>query len=64
MGNEERLWSTTLSALVAAVPALMIGFTFAFPSSAIIDLTTETAGLPEDYLFSLALADIFAVRYY
>ena len=62
MGKTERLWATTLSSLVAAIPALMIGFTFAFPSSAILDLTAETAGLPEDYRFSLDLADIFAVR--
>ena len=63
MGKEERLWSTTLSALVAAIPALMIGYTFAFPSSAILDLTTDKAGLPEDYWLSLDLAEIFAVRY-
>lgn len=64
MGTEERLWSTTFSSLVAAIPALMIGYTFAFPSSAILDLTSdETADLPENYRFSLALADIFAVRF-
>ena len=62
MGKAERLWPTALSASVAAIPALMIGFTFAFPSSAILDLTADSAGLPEDYRFSLALADIFAVR--
>ena len=63
MGTEERLWPTTFSSLVAAIPALMIGYTFAFPSSAILDLTSETADLPENYRFSLALADIFAVRF-
>lgn len=59
--RDERLWTTGLSALVASIPALMIGYTFAFPSSAILDLTEDKAGLPEDYRFSLALADIFAV---
>jgi hypothetical protein len=63
MGKEERLWPTALCSFVAAIPALMIGYTFAFPSSAILDLTAETAGLPENYRFSIALADIFAVRF-
>lgn len=61
ISKEERLWPTCLSALVASIPALMIGYTFAFPSSALLDLTEDCAGLPEDYRFSLALADFFAV---
>ena len=64
MSKEERLWPTGVCSLVAAIPAVMIGFTFAFPSSAILDLTAENAGLPEDYRFSIALADIFAVRFH
>ena len=59
--TEERLWSTSVSALIASIPALMIGYTFAFPSSALLDLTEDNAGLPEDYQFSLSLSDIFAV---
>ena len=59
--TEERLWTTGLSALIASIPALMIGYTFAFPSSAILDLTEDDAGLPEDYRFSISFADIFAV---
>ena len=62
MGNEERLGPTAFSSLVAAIPALMIGYTFAFPSSAILDLTTESAGLPENYRLSIHLSDTFAVR--
>ena len=61
--TEERLWSTSLSAVVASIPALMIGYTFAFPSSAILDLTEDKADLPEDYRFSHSLADIFAVNH-
>ena len=61
--TEERLWSTALSSLVAAIPALMIGYTFAYPSSALLDLTEDNAGLPEDYRFSVLLADIFAVSF-
>ena len=61
MGRGERVGPTAFSSLVAAIPALMIGFTFAFPSSAILDLTAETAGLPENYRLSIHLADTFAV---
>lgn len=57
----ERLWSTSVSALVASIPALMIGYTFAFPSSALLDLTEDRAGLPEDYRFSISFSEIFAV---
>ena len=61
ISKEERLWPTSISALVASIPALMIGYTFAFPSSALLDLTEDSAGLPEDYRFSIGLADVFAV---
>ena len=60
----ERLWTTGISALVASIPAFMIGYTFAFPSSAILDLTDDAAGLPEDYRFSLSFSDIFAASSY
>lgn len=61
VNTKERLWSTSISALVASVPALMIGYTFAFPSSALLDLTEDRAGLPEDYQFSMSFSEIFAV---
>lgn len=62
VNKRERLWSTSISALVASIPALMIGYTFAFPSSAILDLTEDRAGLPEDYWFSRSFSETFAVR--
>ena len=59
----ERLWATALAALVAAVPALLVGYTIGFPSSALLDLTGDpAAGIPSDYVFSSTLADVFAVN--
>ena len=60
----ERLWTTTLASLVAAVPALLVGYTLGFASSALLDLTGDAAaGIPRDYVFSSAVADVFAVSY-
>ena len=60
----ERLWTTALASLVAAVPALLVGYTLGFASSALLDLTGDAAaGIPRDYVFSSAVADVFAVSH-
>lgn len=61
----ERLWTTALASLVAAVPALLVGYTLGFSSSALLDLTGDAAaGIPKDYVFSSAVADVFAVSHH
>ena len=50
----ERVWSTCVSTLVASIPALLIGYTIAFPSSAVLVLM-------KDYQFSTQLLDVFGV---
>ena len=60
----ERIWSTCLSTLVASIPALLIGYTIAFPSSALLVLMDgwREGHLPsKDYQFDTELADIFSV---
>ena len=60
----ERLWSTAIAAFVASIPALLVGYTLGFPSSALLDLTGNgTADIPSSYVFSSTLGDIFAVRH-
>ena len=60
-GTRERVWSTAVSAIVASIPALLLGYTLGFPSSALLDLTEDDAGLREDYQLTLLLSDLFAV---
>lgn len=60
----ERIWSTCLSTLVASIPALLIGYTIAFPSSALLVLMDgwREGHLPsKDYQFDTELADVFSV---
>lgn len=60
--TRERLWSTALSALVASIPSLLVGYTIGYASSAILDLTGRgTAHLPKDYRFSPRQSELFAV---
>ena len=61
----ERVWSTCVSTLVASIPALLIGYTVAFPSSALLLLMGDwrERHLPSKaYEFSTELADVFGVR--
>ena len=60
----ERIWSTCLSTLVASIPALLLGYTMVFPSSALLVLLDgwSEGNLPsKDYQFSTELADVFGV---
>ena len=62
--GRERIWSTCVSTLVASVPALLIGYTVVFPSSALLVLMGDwrEGHLPSKaYLFSTELADVFGV---
>ena len=61
-GGRPRLWPTTISSFVAAIPALLVGYTIGFASPALPDLTGESSGaIPSNYVFSSSLADLFAV---
>ena len=44
--TRERRWSVGISSFIAAILALLIGFTIGFPSNAILDLTGEATELP------------------
>ena len=62
--RRERLWSTGVSSLVASIPALLIGYTIAFPSSALPVLMGGWAEgrLPgREYQFNTRLSDLFGV---
>jgi len=55
--TRERLWATGISATVAAIPALLVGYTLGYPSSTLSELTA----LPSDFRFSDLLASLFGV---
>ena len=59
----ERLWSTVVAAFVASIPALLVGYTLGFASSALLDLTgdTDDDAVPSDYYFGDTVSGIFAV---
>ena len=61
--TRSRLWSTALSAFVVSIPALLVGYTLGFASSALLDLTGGAADVPEAYLFNRFVSDLFAVSY-
>ena len=61
--TKARLWSTALSAFVVSIPALLVGYTLGFTSSALLDLTGDAADVPEAYRFSGLVSDLFAVSY-
>ena len=60
--TRERRWSVGISSFIAAILALLIGFTIGFPSNAILDLTGEATELPPEYLLPTSLLSVFAVR--
>ena len=61
-GGRPRFWPTTISSFVAAIPALLVGYTIGFASPALPNLTGESSGaIPSNYVFSSSLADLFAV---
>ena len=62
--TRERRWSVGLSALIAAIPAHLIGITLGYPSNTILDLSGDATELPPDYLLStsILLLSLFAVR--
>ena len=55
--TRERLWATAISASVAAIPTLLVGYTLGYPSSAIPQLQA----LPPGRQFSDLLAALFGV---
>ena len=60
--SRERLWSTFLSACVASIPGMLVGYTLGFASSALLDLTGDgAADVPETYLFTRLISDLFQV---
>ena len=59
--TRERKWSVVVSSVVAAIPALLLGITLAFPSNVIPDLTGEATELPQDFFLSTPLLSAFAV---
>lgn len=59
--TDERQWTTVVLSLVTPIPILLLGFTQAFPSSAVLDLTGEASELPKDFLLSTLLISIFVV---
>lgn len=62
-GRRERLWPTIVSTLVASISALLLGYTYGFPSTALMDLTGDVEEISDSYQFSTTLlCDLFAVR--
>ena len=59
--TRERKWSVVVSSVIAAIPALLLGITLAFPSNVIPDLTGEATELPQDFFLSTRLLSAFAV---
>ena len=55
--TRERVWATAISSTVAAIPALLVGYTLGYPSSTLMELTA----LPSDFRFSDLLASLFGV---
>ena len=44
--SRERVWSTTLSTLIASITMLLCGFTFGFPSVSVLYITAGVAREP------------------
>ena len=57
----ERRWSVSVSSVIAAIPALLLGITLGYPSNAILDLTGEATELPREYLLSSLMRSVFVV---
>ena len=58
--QRERLWSTVVATFVASIPALLVGYTLGFASSALLDLTGDTDDnvVPSDYYFGDTVSGI------
>ena len=61
--TDERQWATVVFSLISPIPMLLTGFTAAFPSSAVLDLTGEATEFPNDFFLSTLLISIFVVSY-
>ena len=55
--TRERLWATTISAIVSAIPALLAGYTIGFPSFALL----EFQRLSSDHQLGDLLTALFVV---
>ena len=55
--SRQRVWAVFVSAIIASLPALLVGCTLGFPSGALLDLT-DLEPRPE-YKFNSVLSDIF-----
>ena len=59
--TRERRWSVGISSVIAASLGLLLGFSIAFASNAILDLAGEAPELPSEYLFPTSLLSVFIV---
>ncbi len=57
--TRERVWSSAVSSLIAAIPALLVGFTIGFPSPVLTELTADS--VDQKYKFDYLMSDLFAV---
>ena len=55
--TRERIWTTTISTLIASIPMLLLGFTFGFPSASVLQLRE----LPGSRRFDTLQIDFFVV---
>ena len=61
--QKERLYPTLVSALIVCISSTVMGYTFGFSSSAILELTEGVQNLPKDYRFSTFISEAFTVSY-
>lgn len=61
LSTSERCWSTAIVAFIVPIPIFLMGFTFAFASSATLDLTGDATELPPGYILPTHLISIFVV---
>ena len=57
--TRERLWAVTVSSTIAAIPALLVGFTIGYPSPVLLDLQGDS--VQENQRFNALMADLFGV---
>ncbi len=60
--TRERVWSSAVSSLIAAIPALLVGITIGFPSPVLSELTSDS--IDQKYKFDYIMQDLFAVSGY
>ena len=61
LSTKERCWSTAIVAFIVPIPIFLMGFTFAFASSATLDLTGDATELPPGYILPTHFISIFVV---